>query len=120
MTHNSKSKSHKEFKTSTFEFKHPVDICFSVKFRWHDLWTKSNDLLSNWKLWLGKVFWAGGTRGALFTPPDFGRFRSKTCSIKRPCNTVEGPLKFLDLPPALVDVVKIVGGIALPDVHFGN
>ena len=81
---------------------------------------QSNDLLSNWKLWLGKVFWAGGPRGELFAPPDFGRFRSKTCSIKRPCNTVECPPKFLDLPPALVDVVKIVGGIALPDVHFGN
>ena len=81
---------------------------------------QSNDLLSNWKLWLGKVFWADGTREALFAPPDFGLFRSKTCSIKRPCNTVECPLEFLDLPPALVDVVKIVGGIALPDVHFGN
>ena len=80
---------------------------------------QSNDLLSNWKLWLGKVFWARGTRGVI-APPDFGLFKSKTCSIKRPCNTVEGPPKFLGFPPALVDVVKIVGGIALPEVHFGN
>ena len=49
---------------------------------------------------------AGGNRGAWGTfapPPDFGRIRSKSYSVKRPFITDCTP-RFLDLPPALNDV----------------
>ena len=60
------------------------------------------DLLRHGEI-AGREGGTGGAKGA-HAPPDFGRIRRRTCSIKRLYNTACLPT-FLDLPPALITYV---------------